>query len=68
MHFDCLLICLEKGFKFVGLTKTWLSSHDVDPYTFSGYEVEASCRNRGYSGDASSLISEEVSYTRRVDF
>ena len=58
---------LDYTFPIIGITETWLKSHNVDCHFINGYSHEYDIRLNRAGGGVSLFVSNSLMYTRRKD-
>ena len=61
------LSLLSPKFQLIGLTETWLKTHNKDLYNLCGYKHESKIRDDKMGGGVSLFISELLNYVVRED-
>ena len=62
---NTLLNTFDNTFSAIGVTETWLKSHNVSLYNIDGYVVEHSTRVTKIGGGVSLYINEKYNYKTR---
>ena len=58
---------LDYTFPIIGITETWLKSHNVDCHFINGYSHEYDIRSNRAGGGVSLFVANSLMYTRRKD-
>ena len=64
---DTLLHTIDHPFTFIGLTETWLKSHNASLYGIEGYQHEFLTRDDRSGGGLSLHIKDNLEYRVRHD-